>query len=147
MKGLAIKTSLVTALCLSACSTTQGTRYDGTTDPRPGLSSGDLQEGECGLFVWRKDEAKTFIMLSTARKARIYVDEEFTFTPNTDPLAPEQTFTADEREWTLRLSNPKTISQGTRYDAGTLKTVTDGGWELIVSVIGLTLCNTPDALS
>jgi hypothetical protein len=141
-----VRAFLASALLLSACATTDSNRYEGSTDSRPGLSAANLSDGECGLFVWRKDEAKTFLIFSSAKDARIYIDEEFTFPPNADPLAPEQSFTANDRDWTLRLSDPKPIQDGTRYDAGTLKTTTDGGWDLIVSGIGLTNC-AQDAVS
>jgi len=132
---------LSAAFIVSACATPDGGRYEAPNKSLGRLTSGTLNPGECGLFVWRKDEAKTFLILSSARKARIYVDKEYEFTPNEDPLATEQEFAANDRDWTLRLTSPKPIAGGTRYDAGTLKTTTDGGWELIVSVIGLTMCN------
>ena len=136
---------ILAALLLSACATT-GTDADIQSYGRSGLAGQTLDPGECGLFVWRADTAKTFALFSSAAKGVLHVGEETAFTPNADATAPQQTITVDEREYTLDLRRPEPVEGGTKYSEGALKTVSDAGWDVLIPVLGLSLCQ-PDTTS
>jgi len=132
------------AILLSACATNPDARYGDATrsSERNALSPRDLTSGECGLFVWRNISAKPFILFSGAESA-IWTDREVAYTPDT-PAAPEQSFTADGRDWTLSLSDPVSTPSGLRYDAGILSTARADGWQTRIPVVGLSTCPESD---
>lgn len=139
---------VLAALLLSACATT-GTDSDPESEQsygRGGLAGQTLVPGECGLFVWRADTAKTFALFSSARKGVLHIGEEAEFTPNADALAPQQTVEVDGREYSLDLRVPEPVEGGTKYSEGSLKTVSDAGWDVLIPVLGLSLCQ-PDTAS
>ena len=133
------------ALLLTACATTEGeSRYSPSTFTRGGLGGQTLQPGECGLFVWRADAAKTFALFSSEDRGVLHIGKETAFTPTDDPLAPEQAITVDERTYQLALADPSPVEGGTRYTSGTLKTRSDQEWDVVIPVLGLNLCQ-PEA--
>ena len=144
---MAMRVLALSALILGACASTDTGRYDPEPFKRGGLSARTLAPGQCALFVWRNDAAKTFTLFSSKEESVVHVGKETRFEPKGDPLAPDQIFDAGEREWTLTLGEPEKIETGERYGAGTLRTVTDDGWDLVVPVIGLVSCQPEDTVS
>ena len=136
--------SVMAALCLAAlflaaCATAPEPEAPPEV-PRTSLAPRDLGPEECGLFVWRNTPDKTFILFS-GRESAIWDGREIAFEATDTPSAPEQSFTAGERDWKLELSRPAQIAEGTRYDAGVLSTQSAEGWDARIPVIGLDTCS------
>ena len=133
--------SVMAALFLAACATAPAPDMPPEV-PRTSLAPRTLGPGECGLFVWRNSPDKPFILFS-GRESAIWDGREIAFDSTNTPTAPEQSFTAGERDWTLQLSRPAQIPEGTRYGAGVLSTQSPEGWDARIPVIGLDTCSPP----
>ena len=132
---------------LAACQTTAGDASreararSAVSGPTAALSPRKLASGSCGLFVWRSDPAKPFILFSNAEAGAFHNGRaELAFLPTRTPLSPQQVIWVDGRAWELALRDPVQAVDGTRYDAGTLSSTTDAGWRLTIPVVGLTTC-------
>lgn len=144
---------LVLSLCLvstglAACATKAPKPVKPTpsspSSEMPGLDARKLSPGECGLFVWTADAAKTFTLFAGDTQIAVNKDgEEVILTEKnpTDPPALSREFMdADENLYRLTLLAPNPIEGGTRYGAGRLMSLDEEGWEKVVPVIGLTAC-------
>lgn len=123
------------ALLLAGCASAP--EPAGPTE-RAGLSARQLAPGECGLFVWRVDAAKTFTLFASARESVLWDGAERR-AASSDPLATEQAIRAGDRDWRLSLGGERAFEGGTRYTSGTLRT-SDDGWERVIPVVGLSTC-------
>lgn len=130
----------VALILVSGCASIGEPRQASVDRETSSLATRKLNPSECGLYVWRNTPDKDLVVFSSRREAAIFIDREVAFNPAETPLNPSQSFVVDEREWTLSLEQSEQIDGGIRYDGGTLRTVTDAGWDLVVPVLGLSIC-------
>jgi len=112
-------------------------------EDRIGLSPRNIAPGECGLFVWNSDQAKTFILYADQKSAAFYrggTEVALSFGPETGKA--EERLFIDERGQTLSLSlfEAQPIERSTRYKSGRLSTRDSNGWETVIPVVGLFTC-------
>lgn len=113
----------------------------------PGLAAKTLAPGECGLYVWTADAAKTFTLFAKDSRV-IYLSggKELLLTEKNPTVPP-----ANSREFRdengkalfLTLLSPQQIEEGTRYKSGRLVSLDADGWEKIVPIVGFYACQ-PD---
>lgn len=112
---------------------------------RIGLSPRTLASGDCGLFVWKADQAKTFILYVDQKKAVFYQNgQETIITPadKTD-IRTERLFTdKNGQKMSLSLREAQTFQESTRYKSGSITNLDANGWETVIPVVGLYSCQT-----
>lgn len=120
-----------------------GTPKAAQTD-RTGLSPRNLSAGECGLFVWKADQAKTFILFADQKSAAMYKDgAEVALRPAANNIRTERLFTdANGENVSLSLSQAQSFQDSTRYKSGRLARLDANGWEIVTPVVGLYSCKT-----
>jgi len=130
---------LALGLILAGCATTSD-KDSGET----GMSSKTLAAGECGLYVWTADAAKTFTLfagpmgVSFLRSgAEIPLVEK---NPTTPPAQARKFVDESGKEINLTLLSPQDIEGGTRYKTGRLTSLAEDGWEKVVPIVGLYAC-------
>lgn len=139
-----IKLSIISfGLCigLSACATLDTNPPE--DEPRIGLSPRNLSVGECGLFVWKANQSKTFILFADQDKASLYRDgAEVDLTVAAGSLNPNERKFVDQNGQLLSLSllDAQEIENSTRYKAGRLISTTEQGWEHVTPIVGLFTC-------
>lgn len=131
-------------LLLASCATTP---KEASIPQTQGLAPNSLAAGECGLYVWTADAAKTF-MLFAAPSRITYLDQgtEILLTeknPTQPPARNRKFMDANGKAVSLTLLSPQQIDEGTRYKSGRLTTLSDDGWEKVVPVVGFYACQ-PD---
>ena len=112
-----------------------------------GHAAKTLAPGECGLYVWTADAAKTFTLFAKSSRV-IYLSggKEILLTEKNPTVPP-----ANNREFrdengkvlSLTLLSPQQIEDGTRYKSGRLISLDADGWEKIVPIVGFYACQ-PD---
>lgn len=132
---------LAFGLLLASCATTS---KEGPVPTVEGLSSKVLAAGECGLYVWTADAAKTFTLFA-ARSGITYLEDgkEVSLTeknPIEPPASSRKFMDNNGKALTLTLLSPQQIDEGTRYKSGRLISLSDDGWEKIVPVVGFYAC-------
>ncbi len=109
-----------------------------------GLSARTLLAGECGLFVWTADRAKTFTLFASEAEAALYKEgTEHGLTeknPALPPAASREFIDVSGAAYTLTLLSPQKIDGGTRYKTGRLVSLDDEGWERVIPIVGLYAC-------
>ncbi len=109
-----------------------------------GLSARTLSAGDCGLFVWTADRAKTFTLFASEAEAALYKEgAEFGLTEKNRALVPttsREFMDATGAAYTLTLLSPQKIDGGTRYKTGRLVSLDAEGWERVIPVVGLYAC-------
>ena len=133
--------SLGLCIGLSACATLD-TNIP-VDEQRIGLSPRNLSAGECGLFVWKADQSKTFILFADQDKASLYRDgAEVDLSIASGSLAPNERKFVDQNGqiFSLSLLDAQEIENSTRYKAGRLISTTQQGWEHVTPVVGLFTC-------
>jgi len=137
---------LVLSLCLvlAACVTPGPKPEPVATSEKAGLSARNLAAGECGLFIWTADAAKTFTLFAgNAQIALLKKGEEIVLTeksPTTPPSLSREFVDVDGTKYNLTLLSPQQIEGGARYGSGRLVYLDDEGWEKIVPIVGLYGC-------
>jgi len=132
---------LILAICLTGCAS-----FDGVTKPkteRTGLTPRKLSPGDCGLFVWKADSAKTFILFADQNEAALYRNgSEVVLTPIANTGSPnDRMFTDPEGETlTLSLLSPQSIDGSTRYKSGRLTGRDTNGWDIVIPIVGIFTC-------
>jgi len=131
---------LALGLILAGCATTAKDAAPQAT----GLSSKTLAAGECGLYVWTADAAKTFTLFAAPSEVS-YMKEGSTIAltekNSVTPLASSREFMdAEGKTLSLTLLSPQEIDGGIRYKAGRLTSLSEDGWEKVVPVVGLYAC-------
>lgn len=128
-------------------SSSSATAQKGNLPPR------DLSSGQCGLFVWTGEDARRFVLFSDSRRnqaaiatetgeARMQITEETgSEAYGQYPLTQYRVENGDIAR--LFLSDYEDISSGRRYKSGTLTLKNDTGWEQVIPVIGLAVCQPP----
>jgi len=132
---------IILAIALMGCATLDAAQTK--NDDRIGLSPRKLSPGDCGLFIWKADQAKTFILYADKKGAALYrngSEASLGFGDNTNK--PNERLFVDQNGQTLSLSlfESETIEQGTRYKAGRLSAQDINGWETVTPVVGLFTC-------
>jgi len=132
---------IILAIALTGCTTFDAGQTK--NDDRIGLSPRKVTPGDCGLFVWKADKAKTFILYADKKSAALYrkgAEVELGFGENTNK--PNERLFVDQNGQTLALSlfESEAIEQGTRYKAGRLSAQDINGWETVTPVVGLFTC-------
>jgi len=131
---------LALGLILVGCATTA--KDEPKTDPA--LSAKTLAAGECGLYVWTADEAKTFTLFAGASdisylkagKAIKLLEKN----PTTPPAQARKFVDDNGKAIMLTLLSPEQIDGATRYKAGRLTSLSEDGWETVIPVVGLYAC-------
>ena len=136
---------LALGLLLASCATT-ATDVP-VPEPSPvtaGISAKTLAPGECGLYVWTADAAKTFTLFAAGSRVtylRGGTEVLLTEKNSTEPPASSRKFLDDNgKALSLTLLSPQQIDEGTRYKSGRLISLDDDGWEKIVPVVGFYAC-------
>jgi hypothetical protein len=139
---------------LVACTTTDGRIVSASQEQTPTefsqLPGRYLQVGECGLFVWTAAEPHRFIAFSRSDtgKAEIlyghrieqYLISKQTGTPTNEQFPVQDLVSGSGQKLVLKLAQPQTIDDGTRYRSGRLSSQTADGWQKVTPVIGLSVC-------
>lgn len=137
---------LIFAIALTGCATAGGGADKDKPEAqleRSGLSARKLGPGECGLYVWKADSAKNFILFSSQSESALFEDEaELALTRSSaGKTATDITFTDEAgQERALSLLDAEEIEGGIRYKAGRLVSRTSDGWEKVVPIVGLYAC-------
>lgn len=131
---------LALGLVFAGCATTA---KDEPKTPT-GLSTKTLAAGECGLYVWTADAAKTFTLFVSPSGitysngvSKMSLTEK---NPTSPPASSREFMDANGKAMTLTLLSSQEIDGGTRYKAGRLTSLADDGWEKVVPVVGLYAC-------
>jgi hypothetical protein len=132
---------LALGLLLASCATTA---KDAPLPMATGLSEKTLAAGECGLYVWTADSAKTF-MLFAAQSRVTYLKNgiEVSLTeknPTIPPSSSRKFMDENGQALSLTLLSPQQIDEGTRYKSGRMTSLSDDGWEKVVPVVGFYAC-------
>lgn len=133
----------ILGLVLSGCATTANDDTKNITS----LSGKTLASGECGLYVWTADTAKTFTLFATptelsylqGRKTIILTEKN----PTIPPATSREFMDPEGNNLSLTLLSPEDIDGGTRYKSGRLTSLSEDGWEKVVPVVGLYACQPP----
>ena len=112
-------------------------------DDRIGLTPRKLSPGDCGLFVWKADQSKTFVLYADREAAALYrngSEVELSFEPNENNQTERIFLDPDGQTLSLSLFESQTIEQTTQYRAGQLSSRDAKGWETVIPVVGLFTC-------
>lgn len=140
------------ALGLTACATTPGDTNSNQQSSKPTdrLSARELDQGDCGMFVWTADKARRFILYSQADKANANwwtEDGEVLVARVSDSgfsvygQPPIQEFRmSDGGSLSMTLNDPEDINNGIRYKSGAVHVSDAQGWDKVIPVVGLAGC-------
>ena len=112
------------------------------------LPAQTLAPGECGLFVFRRDDARSFTLFAREGAGAKLFDGQERILSQTDKSGtpydlqyPVQSFVTDQgMRVDLTLSDPQVLDQGTRYTNGLLEQTLPDGWSLKMPVAALSIC-------
>lgn len=111
------------------------------------LAPRDLDDGECGLFLYSRRAAPQFIFYAQdgAGIARMNLDSAEVSLTRKDAarrdLAAEQAYQGENGlRVELNLEIGEALTGGIRIPAGSLRLSQPDGWDLVVPVTGLTAC-------
>jgi len=131
---------LVLGLVLAGCATPAKDVPSQTT----GSASKTLAAGECGLYVWTADVAKTFTLFAAPSEVSYFEGDKtidlIEKNPTVEPPSSREFIDPKGKSLNLTLLAPQEINGGTRYKAGRLTSLSDDGWEKVVPVVGLYAC-------
>ena len=136
-----ITISLMSALMLTGCAT-----LDAADEPqaeRNGLTPRKLSSGDCGLFVWKADQAKTFILYDDANSAVFYqngVETVITSIEQNDIPTQRSYIDANGQSTFLALREAQSFQESTRYKSGHITSLDANGWETVTPIVGLFSC-------
>lgn len=131
---------LALGLVLASCATLT------TNDKKEqiSISGKTLATGECGLYVWTADAAKTFTLFAAPSEVSylkggktIALTEKNSTVP---PASTREFMDPEGKSLNLTLLAPQEIENGIRYKAGRLTSLSDDGWEKVVPIVGLYAC-------
>lgn len=127
---------------LAGCATIGAAANEPQTE-RHGLTPRTLASGDCGLFVWKADQAKTFILYADEKNSAFYQNGlETVITPIGENDIPTERSYIDSNGKSLSLSlrEAQTFQESTRYKSGHITSVDTNGWEKVTPVVGLFSC-------
>jgi len=131
---------LALGIVLAGCATS----VEAVKKDEASISGKTLEPGECGLYVWTADAAKTFTLFATPSELSYFRDgETISLTeknPTRPPSSSREFFDPDGKSLALTLLSPQDIDGGRRFKAGRLTSLSDDGWEKVVPVVGLYAC-------
>lgn len=108
------------------------------------MSGKTLAPGECGLYVWTGDAAKTFTLFASPSEISYFeksVEATLIETNNANPQSTIRNFTDETGKiFNLTLLSPENIEGGIRYKAGRLTSLSSDGWEKVVPIVGFYAC-------
>ncbi len=134
---------LISICLLSGCAALDIAKTAPEAKPS-GLSARTLSAGDCGLFVWAADRAKTFTLFASESEAALYKEGTEIGLTEENPALPSATsrefMDASGAAYTLTLLSPQEIEGGTRYKTGRLVSLDDEGWERVIPIVGLYAC-------
>lgn len=146
-------------MLLGACATSPG-RFSDTPDTLDEeafaelvgpLSPQQLRTGQCGLFLWSRDDRQNLVLFGNGARAEAKMQvagEEVTFTrvtaegTNTLGQYPRQTYERGDLLVNLSIDiQPRpNLSGGAVVPRGSLRFEQAGGWNLVLPVGGLIAC-------
>ena len=114
-------------------------------DDRIGLTPRKLSPGDCGLFVWKANQSKTFILYANqeAGTGALYREgQEVALTSDKYNNQSTQRVFKDPEGKTIKLSlfDSEEVERGVRYKSGRLSSTDENSWELIEPVVGVFTC-------
>jgi len=132
---------ILLTLAVTACATLEPKPDDG----RIGLTPRKLSPGDCGLFVWKADQSKTFILYADqeAGTGSLYREgQEVALTSDKYNNQSTQRVFKDPDGQTIKLSlfDSEEVERGVRYKSGRLSSTDENSWELIEPVVGVFTC-------
>ena len=131
---------LALGIVLAGCATS----VEAVKKDEASISGKTLEPGECGLYVWTADAAKTFTLFATPSELSYFRGgETISLTeknPTRPPSSSREFFDPDGKSLALTLLSPQDIDGGRRFKAGRLTSLSDDGWEKVVPVVGLYAC-------
>ena len=131
---------LALSLVLAGCATTP---QDNTENPAV-ISGKTLAPGECGLYVWTADTTKTFTLFAAPYEISYLKKGEMVSltekSPTSPPASVRKFIDSEGKSLTLTLLSPQEIDGGIRYKAGRLMSLSEDGWEKVVPIVGLYVC-------
>ena len=128
-------------LAVTGCATLE-TKPD---NDRIGLTPRKLSPGDCGLFIWKADQSKTFILYADqeAGTGALYREgQEVALTSDKYINQSTQRVFKDPDGQTIKLSlfDSEEVERGVRYKSGRLSSIANDSWELIEPVVGVFTC-------
>lgn len=134
----------VFAMAMTGCETLETATSESALqkETRIGLSPRNLAPGDCGLFVWKADQAKTFILYTDQDSAALYRNgAEEALSLGLTLGSTERTYVdSNGQSLSLSLFEPQDTEQGTRYKSGRLESKDQNGWDVVTPVVGLYSC-------
>lgn len=135
--------ALVLGLMLAGCATSPEKSAKNTT----GIFGKTLAAGECGLYVWTADAAKTFTLFAAPSEVSYLKDGKTIAltekSPTVPPASNREFMDPEGKSLNLTLLVPQEIEGGIRYKAGRLTSLSEDGWEKVVPIVGLYACQPP----
>lgn len=149
-RAITIAALTLLAGCASVASSGRSQNANSTKlDDR--LTPRNLNNGECGIFVWTADNAKRFIFFSQADKptaswwskdGEIEISRRASDSISAFDQLPAQNFDIPSGgALKVALFDPEDVDNGTRYKSGAITQTTVDGWEKVIPVIGMSACN------
>jgi len=121
---------IILAVCLTGCASLETVKTPKAE--RIGLKPRTLLPGDCGLFVWKADSTKTFILYADQNTAVLYRDGK-----ESDD---RKFIDSNGKSLTLSLLNPQAIEGSTRYKSGRLIGSDANGWDIVTPIVGIFTC-------
>lgn len=108
------------------------------------IANKTLVAGECGLYIWTADAAKSFTLFAAPSEI-IYTRQGKMITlteknPTIPPATNRKFIDLEGKTLNLTLLSPEEIDGGIRYKAGRLTSLSEDGWEKVVPIVGLYAC-------
>jgi len=152
------------AALAAACAVSQpATDAEIPTQPQPAsagapakpigpLPPQQLEEGECGLFLWSRDDAPELIFFANLSRSRALMNLDGTLTPmaraSEDGAA--QAGLTRQQSWRgqggaaagLSLEIGESLRGGVRVPVASVRVTQADGWDRVVPAAGLTACQT-----
>ena len=132
---------ILLTLAVTGCATLETKPHDG----RVGLTPRKLSPGDCGLFIWKADQSKTFILYADqeAGTGALYREgQEVALTSDKYNNQSTQRVFKDPDGQTIKLSlfDSEEVERGVRYKSGRLSSIDNDSWELIEPIVGVFTC-------
>lgn len=146
-------------ILLGACTTSPG-RFSDTPDTLDetafagligALSPQDLRTGQCGLFLWSRDDTRDLVLFGSGSRAEAKMNiagQDVTFArtaaegANTLGQYPRQSYQRGDLSINLSMDiEPRpNLSGGAVVPRGSLRFEQTGGWNLVLPVGGIIAC-------
>lgn len=138
------------ALSVSACASTSLKPSPISSPNKQALSAQYLEEGECGLFFWTKSSPRNFVFFHQRGQptAKYFTHGEETnlqvthgrFAPSESSALTMVYNTAHDKAVNVQGQFSQTVEGGIRIPNGSITMQNNDGWEEIVPVSGIYVC-------